>query len=88
MTTRERLVEILENKLGIDGRDNVRLRLLGELCLSARCCAAKSWVTGRGRGRTLVTCVDHAIPDSLTLTTRQVTLQVPGPCCRPSLPCR
>ena len=76
-----RLVEVLEAKLGIDGRDDVRPRMLGELALSAWRCGARNWVAGRGggaRGRrghggraTLLRRVEEAfdaIPASLALT--------------------
>lgn len=48
MKVQQRLVEILEERLGIDGRDDVRLRLLGEFALSAWRCGARNWVAGRG----------------------------------------
>ncbi|MFI5613169.1 TetR/AcrR family transcriptional regulator [Amycolatopsis sp. NPDC051903] len=83
MSTQERLVQLLETKLGIDGRDDVRLRLLGEFCLSAWRCGAKNWVRGaqepdvpsstrrkHGGIAALIGRVDDAftaIPDSLTL---------------------
>lgn len=75
----ELLVGILENRLRADSREDVRLRLLGELCLSAWRCGARNWVAGRGqdnrRGHGGVTALAHrvdeafdAIPASLTLT--------------------
>lgn len=81
MQTQETLVEILEDKLGIDSRDDVRLRLLGEFALSAWRCGAKNWIRGlRGQRSlhssggitTLADRVDeafNAIPDSLALAT-------------------
>ncbi|RZQ64553.1 TetR/AcrR family transcriptional regulator [Amycolatopsis suaedae] len=48
ITVQTRLVTELETKLGIDSRDDVRLRLLGELSLAAWRCAAKNWISGRG----------------------------------------
>ncbi|WIV57932.1 TetR family transcriptional regulator [Amycolatopsis nalaikhensis] len=48
ITVQTRLVNELETKLGLDSRDDVRLRLLGELSLAAWRCAAKNWVSGRG----------------------------------------
>ncbi|WP_410582603.1 TetR/AcrR family transcriptional regulator [Amycolatopsis sp. lyj-108] len=80
MQIQETLVEILEDKLGIDSRDDVRLRLLGEFALSAWRCGAKNWIrTLRGHHDfakaggidTLVQRVEEAfgaIPDSLALT--------------------
>ncbi|OXM72282.1 MULTISPECIES: TetR/AcrR family transcriptional regulator [Amycolatopsis] len=79
MQTQETLVDVLEAKLGIDSRDDVRLRLLGEFALSAWRCGAKNWIRGlRGernpRGGDIGTLIDrvdeafNAIPDSLTLT--------------------
>lgn len=72
------LVEVLEEKLGIDGREDVRLRLVGEFALSAWRCGAKNWVRGgrkhgKGRGgrteliRRVAEAFD-AIPASLTMT--------------------
>nr|WP_042186719.1 TetR family transcriptional regulator [Kibdelosporangium sp. MJ126-NF4]CEL17489.1 Transcriptional regulator, TetR family [Kibdelosporangium sp. MJ126-NF4]CTQ91284.1 Transcriptional regulator, TetR family [Kibdelosporangium sp. MJ126-NF4] len=81
MQTQDTLVDILEDKLGIDSRDDVRLRLLGEFALSAWRCGAKNWIRhlrGQGGGlrggagiATLTNRVEEAfdaIPDSLTLT--------------------
>lgn len=83
MTIQEQLVEVLETKLGIDGREDVRLRLLGEFSLSAWRCGAKNWIAGRGQRKsaasrrgtggitTLIDRVDEAfdaIPASLALT--------------------
>lgn len=80
VTVQERVVSALEEKLGIDGRKDLRLRLVGEFSLSAWRCGAGSWVSGRGtvgghRGRggthALIRRVEEAfdaIPDSLALT--------------------
>ncbi|MBT2381796.1 TetR family transcriptional regulator [Streptomyces sp. CB00316] len=81
MKVQQRLVEILEGSLGADGREDVRLRLLGEFALSAWRCGARNWVAGRGPGgydrrrghggtRTLASRVEEAfdaIPASLAL---------------------
>ncbi|MEU9274904.1 TetR family transcriptional regulator [Streptomyces sp. NPDC048341] len=48
MKAQQRLVEILEKRLGTDSREDVRLRLLGEFALSAWRCGARNWVAGRG----------------------------------------
>ncbi|WP_208325998.1 TetR/AcrR family transcriptional regulator [Amycolatopsis arida] len=48
VTVQSRIVEELEGKLGIDSRQDVRLRLLGEMSLSAWRCAARNWIAGRG----------------------------------------
>jgi AcrR family transcriptional regulator len=48
VTVQSELVAELEAKLGVDSRDDVRLRLLGELSLAAWRCAAKNWIAGRG----------------------------------------
>lgn len=47
-TVQGRLVERLETALGIDGRHDVRLRMLGELVLGAWRCGARNWIAGRG----------------------------------------
>ncbi|MBR8640409.1 TetR family transcriptional regulator [Streptomyces tuirus] len=47
MKVQQRLVEILEQRLGSDSREDVRLRLLGEFALSAWRCGARNWVAGR-----------------------------------------
>jgi AcrR family transcriptional regulator len=44
ITVQQRLVEILEAKLSLDGRADVRLRLLGEIALGAWRCAARNWI--------------------------------------------
>lgn len=44
LTVQRRLVEALEVKLAVDRRDDVRLRLLAELALSAWRCGAKNWI--------------------------------------------
>jgi len=48
MKTQQRLVELLEERLETDSREDVRLRLLGEFALSAWRCGARNWVAGRG----------------------------------------
>jgi hypothetical protein len=51
MKAQERVVEQLEAKLGIDGRADVHIRLLGEFALAAWRCAAKNWIrAGRRAG--------------------------------------
>ncbi|MCC9710667.1 TetR family transcriptional regulator [Streptomyces sp. MNU76] len=81
MKAQQRLVEILEQRLDTDSREDVRLRLLGEFALSAWRCGARNWVAGRGpdgydtqRGhggtKTLARRVEEAfeaIPTALTL---------------------
>jgi AcrR family transcriptional regulator len=44
MGAQDRVVAQLEEKLGIDSRTDVRLRLLGEFALAAWRCAAKNWI--------------------------------------------
>ncbi|WP_255950768.1 TetR/AcrR family transcriptional regulator [Streptomyces odontomachi] len=78
ITVQRRLVEILEDALGLDSRADVRLRLLGELAPAAWRCAARNWIRSGGgahRGRAavdqLVRQVEEAfdaIPASLTLS--------------------
>lgn len=48
VTVQSRLITELEIRLGVNSREDVRLRLLGELSLAAWRCAAKNWITGRG----------------------------------------
>ncbi|WJV48121.1 TetR family transcriptional regulator [Streptomyces flavofungini] len=81
MKVQHRLVEILEARLDVDSREDVRLRLLGEFALSAWRCGARNWVAGRGpdgydkrRGhggtKTLARRVEEAfdaIPTALTI---------------------
>ncbi|WP_028925310.1 TetR/AcrR family transcriptional regulator [Pseudonocardia acaciae] len=78
LIVQRRLVEILEAKLDIDGREDVRLRLLGELALGAWRCAAKNWIrtepASNKRGQPgLTTLITHvtdayeAIPTTLAL---------------------
>ncbi|MEU0384654.1 TetR family transcriptional regulator [Streptomyces chartreusis] len=80
MKVQQRLVEVLEARLDIDSREDVRLRLLGEFALSAWRCGDRNWVAGRGpdgydksRGggsKTLARRVEEAfaaIPASLAL---------------------
>ncbi|MGK5500122.1 TetR/AcrR family transcriptional regulator [Streptomyces sp. URMC 125] len=47
MKAQRRLVEILEERLGTDSREDLRLRLLGEFALAAWRCGARNWVAGR-----------------------------------------
>ncbi|NLU70710.1 TetR family transcriptional regulator [Streptomyces sp. HNM0574] len=81
MKAQQRLVELLEERLETDSREDVRLRLLGEFTLSAWRCGARNWVAGRvpgnpgkrrghGGAKALAQRVDEAftaIPDSLAL---------------------
>lgn len=48
LRAQRRLVEVLEKRLAIDGRRDVRLRMLGEFALSAWRCGARNWVASRG----------------------------------------
>jgi AcrR family transcriptional regulator len=50
INAQERLVAELETKLGIDGRQDIRLRLLAEFAFGAYRCGAKNWAAGRGDG--------------------------------------
>jgi AcrR family transcriptional regulator len=79
INAQERLVDVLEDKLGIDSRDDLRLRILAELALAAWRCGAKNWVRrARHRARrpdsdikALIHRVEEAfdaIPASLDLT--------------------
>ncbi|WP_413804458.1 TetR family transcriptional regulator [Streptomyces sp. OE57] len=80
MKVQQELIDILEERLGTDSRQDVRLRLLGELALGAWRCGARNWVAGRspdgykarghGGTKTLARRVEEAfaaIPASLTL---------------------
>jgi AcrR family transcriptional regulator len=76
----EQIVEQLEAKLGRNGREDIRLRLLGEITFGAYRVGAKNWTAGRGKdagsrgqgGRTtLAARVDEAfaaIPGTIALT--------------------
>ncbi|MEU6177507.1 hypothetical protein ABZ830_06435 [Streptomyces coeruleorubidus] len=76
----EQIVDQLEAKLGRDGREDVRLRLLGEIAFGAYRVGAKNWTAGRGKGAgsrgeggraTLATRVSEAfdaVPDAVALT--------------------
>ena len=44
MGAQDRVVAELEEKLGMDSRTDVRLRLLGEFALAAWRCAAENWI--------------------------------------------
>jgi hypothetical protein len=50
INAQQRVAAQLETKLGIDGRHDVRLRLLGEFAFGAYRCGAKNWAAGRGEG--------------------------------------
>lgn len=78
--TSRRIFQLLEDKLGIDSRSDIRLRLLAEFTLGAWRCGVRNWVAGRGAGGgkkgaggtyVLIRRVREAfaaIPDSLTLS--------------------
>lgn len=77
----EQIVEQLEAKLGRDGREDLRLRPLGEINFGPYRVGAKNWTAGRGEGvgsrgkggrATLaarVTEAFDAVPDAITLAT-------------------
>jgi AcrR family transcriptional regulator len=76
IAVQRRLVEVLEDQLGWDSLDDVRLVLLGELAMSAWRCASRNWVRGlrdtRGTGlpdlvREVRDAFD-AIPSTLALS--------------------
>ena len=50
LRAQRQLIDVLGGKLGIDGREDVRFRMLGEFVLSAWRCGASNWVAGRGTG--------------------------------------
>ncbi|MET9185016.1 TetR family transcriptional regulator [Streptomyces tendae] len=76
----EQIIEQLEVKLGRDGREDVRIRLLGEIAFGAYRVGAKNWTAGRGNGAgrrgkggraTLAARVSEAfdaVSDAITLT--------------------
>lgn len=74
MVAQERIVEILENKLGHESQGDIRLRLLGEFSLGAWRCGARNWVARRGPERrrgtggieTLILRVEEAFDAILT----------------------
>jgi AcrR family transcriptional regulator len=72
-----RLVELLEAELGVDGREDVRLRLVGEMALAAVRYGSMNWVRAyRHSGRTgdagtliaEVTAAFDALPGALALS--------------------
>ncbi|NYH51098.1 AcrR family transcriptional regulator [Nocardiopsis arvandica] len=72
-----RLVDMLEDKLGVDGREDVRLRLIGEMALASVRYGTKNWMrTREHRGgaddtETLITEVGRAfdaLPGALALS--------------------
>ena len=78
LTVQRRLVGVLEARLGVDSRTDVRLRLLGELALAAWRCAARNWIRSGPRGapgRDGLAALLHeveeafdAVPDSVALS--------------------
>lgn len=79
LRTHKRIVDVLETELDIDSRADVRLRLLGEVALSAWRCGTKNWVRverhsdrrGRGARPELIRRVTEAfdaLPSSVHLT--------------------
>ena len=81
LRAQRRLIDLIGTKLGVNGREDVRFRMLGEFVLSAWRCGASNWVAGRGQGGKgirghggrdlLVRRVEEAfdaIPASLSLT--------------------
>lgn len=76
ITVQLRLVGVLEAKLGIDSATDVRLRLLGEITMSAWRCGARNWIRTNLRIDHRVARTDlvdrvreafDAIPDSIAL---------------------
>jgi len=82
-TVQGRIVEQLEDKLGVDSRADVRLRLLGELLLSAWRCGARNWVAGRGdddaarHGTGGVTTLVHRVDEAFDAIPASITLSAP-----------
>nr|WP_272209702.1 hypothetical protein [Marinicella sp. W31]MDC2875526.1 hypothetical protein [Marinicella sp. W31] len=77
------MIDVLGDKIGIVGREDVRFRMLGEFVLGAWRCGASNWVAGRGseaqgiRGHggrdMLIRRVEEAfdaIPETLSLAAR------------------
>ncbi|MFX4273281.1 TetR family transcriptional regulator [Propionibacteriaceae bacterium Y1685] len=52
VSAQDRLTAELESKLSLDGRADLRLRLLSEFALAAWRCAARNWIAGRGQAGT------------------------------------
>ena len=50
LRAQRQLIDALGGKIGIDGREDIRVRMLGEVVLGAWRCGASSWVAGRGEG--------------------------------------
>ncbi|WP_428240790.1 TetR/AcrR family transcriptional regulator [Gynuella sp.] len=50
LRAQRQLIDVLGDKIGIDSREDVRFRMLGEFVLGAWRCGASNWVAGRGAG--------------------------------------
>ena len=83
LRAQRQLTDVLGDKIGIDGREDVRFRMLGEFALGAWRCGASNWVAGRGAGAQgirghggrdmLIRRVEEAfdaIPETLSLAAR------------------
>lgn len=81
MVVQERIVEILESKLGIESRGDVRLRLLGEFSLSAWRCGARNWLARRGperrRGTAGVETLTQRVEEAFDAILTGLALTVP-----------
>ncbi|WP_198387745.1 TetR family transcriptional regulator [Rhodococcus pyridinivorans] len=84
LTAQERLVSVLEEHTGADGRADVRIRLLPELAFAAWRCGVKNWVRterhslrrGAGTRRSLIARVQEAfaaLPGAVSLTSFDIT---------------
>jgi AcrR family transcriptional regulator len=83
LRAQRQLIDVLGGKIGMDYREDVSFRMLGEFVLGAWRCGASNWVAGRGTGakgirghggrdllaRRVKEAFD-AIPASLSLTAR------------------
>lgn len=79
----ERLVAILEDRLGLDGRQGVRLRMAGEFALSAWRCGARNWAAARLRrgspGHNGLAFLVQRIEEAFAAIPASLALDLPGP---------
>lgn len=80
LTVQPRIVQVLEPKLDLDSRNDVRLKLLGEFAMSGWRCAAKSWIRSnkRVRGHRKVAGLISEVEAAFDAMPATITLAAPG----------